>query len=350
MGISHHSASPSSEDNESLARLKSLYLPSLAEKSFLNIGCREGFYCGFASFAGARRVVGIDNNDECIKKANISFPACDFRQGGFSQLINEKYDIIIFSIPGDRPCEIESLVKKTLDCLAPKGILILEVSVSPSEASQKITSDSVTRRSTWPNLGQFHELFKVCDAAWKTFGPRPRLKAEDMPTYIFHLSKRIPYAFLLMAPPGSGKSYIANTVLDAQSLRKVRGDAVIVKITQGYYKIRILLRRTIKRKHKEFQGIQSVTEYMLESGMARVIVDTWLQEAALNNNADAKDLLIDSYIPRKYHRQIARILRAKGYMPVILKWKSLIDRQRGGKDFRQEASRYLQSLTKTQNN
>jgi hypothetical protein len=350
MGIYNGSASRDSECHEALVKLKSLYLPCLTEKTFLHISCREGLYCGFARFAGAKRVTGIDQDDECIRKATLSFPLCDFRQGSLKQSIDERFDVIILSVPGDGSCDICSLVKESLDYLSPKGILILEASVNQSESSLQKTQGNATIRSNWPSLGQFHAIFKACDAAWKTFGPRPKLKEEDMPTYIFHVSKRIPYAFLLMAPPASGKSYIASTVLNSHSLKTVKGDEVIIKITQGHYAIRRSLRRAISKRHQKFQGIQSVTEYILESGMARVLVDTWLQEAAVNANTDTQDILVDSYVPRNYYSRIARLLRTKGYIPVILKWKSPIDRQRGGKEFRQEVSRFLDSLAKTQSN
>jgi hypothetical protein len=41
--------------SESLAKLRALRLPSLQGKRFLDVGCNEGFFCGYARFDGAVR-------------------------------------------------------------------------------------------------------------------------------------------------------------------------------------------------------------------------------------------------------------------------------------------------------
>src|ERR1044072_741458 len=47
-------------DSQSLQKLKPLHIPALKGRSFLDVGCNEGFFCGYARFDGAERVVGID--------------------------------------------------------------------------------------------------------------------------------------------------------------------------------------------------------------------------------------------------------------------------------------------------
>ena len=39
-------------------KLKALLLPDLSGKRFLDVGCNEGFFCGFAKHCGAERSVG----------------------------------------------------------------------------------------------------------------------------------------------------------------------------------------------------------------------------------------------------------------------------------------------------
>lgn len=47
-------------DSGSFAKLATLAMPPLSGLSFLDVGCNEGFFCGYALFDAAVRVVGID--------------------------------------------------------------------------------------------------------------------------------------------------------------------------------------------------------------------------------------------------------------------------------------------------
>lgn len=62
----------------SFEKLKKLRLPSLAGKTFMDVGCNEGFFCGYAKFDGASRVVGIDMNADFLERARHRFPDCEF--------------------------------------------------------------------------------------------------------------------------------------------------------------------------------------------------------------------------------------------------------------------------------
>ena len=65
--------------SDSLNKLTQLKILPLTAKSFLDVGCNEGFFCGYALFDGARKVVGIDINEKFINSARQNFPGCDFR-------------------------------------------------------------------------------------------------------------------------------------------------------------------------------------------------------------------------------------------------------------------------------
>ena len=46
---------------ESLEKLKTLSLPSLKDKRFVDPGCNEGYYCCYAWLDGAAGVIGINH-------------------------------------------------------------------------------------------------------------------------------------------------------------------------------------------------------------------------------------------------------------------------------------------------
>ena len=62
-------------DSVSPAKLIALDLPKLEGKSFLDVGCNAGFFCGFADWQGAKRVVGIDSSEGFLATARELFRA-----------------------------------------------------------------------------------------------------------------------------------------------------------------------------------------------------------------------------------------------------------------------------------
>lgn len=56
-------------DSDSAGKLTALRLPDLTGKSFLDVGCNEGYFCNAALAAGAASVVGIDASKSAIALA-----------------------------------------------------------------------------------------------------------------------------------------------------------------------------------------------------------------------------------------------------------------------------------------
>lgn len=42
-------------DSASYNKLYALQIPSLKNKTFLDVGCNEGYFCGYAEFLGAKK-------------------------------------------------------------------------------------------------------------------------------------------------------------------------------------------------------------------------------------------------------------------------------------------------------
>src|SRR3546814_19642636 len=83
-----------SGDSRTLEKLKALKLPELGGLGFLDVGCNEGFFCGFAKFQGASRAVGIDQSTAFIDRARARFPAGEFPQPGCDQPTDGMFRVI----------------------------------------------------------------------------------------------------------------------------------------------------------------------------------------------------------------------------------------------------------------
>ena len=86
--VQYQSFPGASGDSRTLDKLKALQMPSAAGARFLDVGCNEGFFCGFAHFQGAARSVGIDQSATFIERApafprlRIPRPGLDATAGG----------------------------------------------------------------------------------------------------------------------------------------------------------------------------------------------------------------------------------------------------------------------------
>src|SRR5690606_35036606 len=80
--------------SNSLDKLSTLRLPPLAGKSILDVGCNEGFFCGFALFEGASHIVGLDRSAQAIRRATARFPGVSFVQSSWDTLPEGQFDII----------------------------------------------------------------------------------------------------------------------------------------------------------------------------------------------------------------------------------------------------------------
>src|SRR3546814_17265563 len=86
-----------SGDLRTLETLKALKLPELGGLGFLDVGCNEGFFCGFAKFQVASRAVGIDQSRAFIERPRARFPACEFQHQRRDQLSDAFFEVLLLA-------------------------------------------------------------------------------------------------------------------------------------------------------------------------------------------------------------------------------------------------------------
>lgn len=299
-------------DSRTLDKLKALRLPNLKGRSFLDVGCNEGFFCGFAHFQGAGPVVGIDHSERFIERARQRFPACEFHRQGWERLPEGPFDVIILAsalhYAEDQPALIQSLVERLSD----SGTLVLELGIAPSRKAEWIEVKRGIDERVFPSMPMLREL--LSNYAWKWMGPSISQDGDPVARHVVHVSRRRPVAYLLMQPPGYGKSSIASGLFARAGITVVSGDQQIGLVANGKGAVSESLGTAITEDYSPFH-IDQVIQRTFEQGLGSELVALWLGKAGDG------DVALDVYVPSMYHGEVERLLEKRGYLPVQLRWE-----------------------------
>lgn len=301
-------------DSRTFDKLKALRLPSLEGRSFLDVGCNEGFFCGFADFQGATRAVGIDHSEGFIARARQRFPGCEFHRQGWETLPEGPFDVILLAsalhYAEDQPALIRSLVER----LSADGTLVLELGVVSSRKAEWAQVKRGIDERLFPSMAMLREI--LADYAWKWMGPSISQDGDPVARHVIHVSRRRPVAYLLMQPPGYGKSSIASGLFVPAGVPVISGDQQLGLVSQGKHVAPESLRAIIRETFSPF-SIDQTIQRIFDDGLARELVQLWLADAGDG------DVALDVYVPTDYHVAVERQLDELGYLPVQLRWERI---------------------------
>lgn len=193
--------------NSLIDEISNLALPPLLNKSFLEIGCGEGFFCGYAYFEGANKIIGLDKSDKELDIAKSHFPSCTFLNisNNLAKIIasQETFDLILCSMCSEE-LQYDTLLPLLMKHLNSNGTLIAKI-------PENILPDKL-----------------LTNYAYKGMSERVYKFNEYSPLRIYHIKNRLPYAILLMGHSGSGKSTVARYLFPG--LPVISGDDVMREI------------------------------------------------------------------------------------------------------------------------
>lgn len=324
-------------DSRTLEKLKALQLPGLEKKSFLDVGCNEGFFCGFARHAGASRVVGIDHGAEFIRRAQARFPGCEFLARGWDALPDGPFDVILLASALHYADDQAALIRQLADRLTPDGVLVIELGIASSNKAEWITVKRGIDRRQFPTMPLLGEL--LVDHAWKWVGPSVKQAGDPVPRHVVHVSRRRPVAYLLMQPPASGKSSIARHLFVPAGVPVISGDAVLLEIAQGKRDVPDKLRKLVEAKYSAIAADQTVRR-VFDKGLGPLLVRAWLP-------GTKQDIAIDSFVPEPFHAEIRQEFEDAGYLPVTMAWKRPAHALMGKQALSNMADAFYRSLGKT---
>lgn len=298
-------------DSQTLDKLKAVKLPDLSGRSFLDVGCNEGFFCGYARFLGASRVVGVDNTALFIDRARERFPGCEFHLADWDHLPEGRFDVILLASALHYAEDQPALIHRLMDKLTMDGVLVLELGIYSSGKQEWVTVKRGIDERLFPTMPMLRHV--LSDYAWKWMGPSVTQAGDPVPRHVVHISRRRPVAYLMLEPPGYGKSTLARDLFARAQVPIVAGDEVIHQVVKDRLAAPEPLRQLLQRDFSPFSIDQSIRA-VFEQGHATELVDLLVSQAL------GRDFAIDMYIPKEHHAQVEALLIEAGFLPVALLW------------------------------
>jgi SAM-dependent methyltransferase len=321
-------------NSKSLDKLKALRLPDLTGKRFLDVGCNEGFFCGYAHFDGASEVIGIDKSNEAVSRARVRFPECQFSAQSWDQLPEGKFDVILMASALHYAEDQAALIHRLMDSLTDAGILVLEIGIAPSGNNEWVPVKRSIDERLFPTRKKLAEVLN--DYAWKIVGYSVQQAGDPLQRYVVHIRRMQPYVFLLIETPGSGKSTLARTLFTKAQVPVVSGDATYREIFEGRLPAPEALKEVI-RKDFSSGGFDKAAERVFSQDLFVEMVDVWCLQGGESGFA------LDSYVPEKYQQSVRNAFLDKGYLPISMTWD--MDKSMSGPaDADNKAELYAESL------
>lgn len=218
--------------SDSYAKLERIRLPvDLSGKSFLDIGCNEGFFCGEALRRGAKRVVGIEVLSDVAKSAQQLNPQAEILNQTWETLPAEKFDVIIMlSALHYEPCP-RDLMNRIYDRLAPGGLFILECGVNQAPGYSWTQVSRAVGTVVYPTETLLREHV-LDNFAVRMVGPSVNQTGDAMPRFVFHCTRRVTTYIFASGPSHSGKTNLAYSFAKKGTVTVI-GDMLLIEQRQS---------------------------------------------------------------------------------------------------------------------
>lgn len=221
-------------DSNSIAKLSALSLPDLKGKTFLDIGCNEGFFCGFAVASGANSAVGVDFNEEAITRARNNFKKAKFVNTDWDNFLESnqsKFDVILCSSALHYAKDQGEMILSMLSHLSSQGTLVLEAGVilDAEEGTDYISVDRWDGPKLYPTLSHIKSLVRPQGFAVFQVMPSVIQPGDAVARYVLHIRRRQTPILLNFDPTDRGKTELG-VILSEQGVDWHSIDAIILNM------------------------------------------------------------------------------------------------------------------------
>lgn len=169
-------------DSGSSKKLLALQLPSLEGKTFLDVGCNEGFFCGHAEFLGAKSVTGVDA--PLPGHGAQALPGVRLSLRGLGTLGEERYDVILNASAIHYAKDQKKFLDMLMGRLNPGGVLVPEIGVAPGKDNAFVEVRRAIDTRLFPTRAKLTEMLD--GYAWKLVSrsvPQAGAPPGDIPHY-----------------------------------------------------------------------------------------------------------------------------------------------------------------------
>lgn len=292
-------------------KLVTLRFPSLSGKRFLDIGCHDGYFCGYALFDGAETAVGIDDNPESIARAQRRFPDAQFYNQSLDKLPDAAFDVIICLSAVHDAIDKESFIAEIMKKLAPDGVLIVELGLATSN-KKKLAQTQLTEQSLLPSRSELASM--LSHYAWKLVG-RHTSQYSNPEMRVVHIRNYRPYVYLLLGKPGTGKTTITRRLFTDSQTAVVSGDRCYSQLRRNKFSCHPRIKEILDQADSKGSiDYGQITQQICQLGLLGELVDLWCRQVGL------KDFALDCYLPESQRPLLIEILFDRGYFPVELNW------------------------------
>lgn len=223
----------------SRAKLDAFRLPPLEGRSFFDVACNEGFYCGVALDAGAARVVGLDAHTGWIEKARTRFPQAEFLCQRWDTLPDEKFDIVLFASALHYIGTVDAIVghlRRLGTCVAPDGVLIIEAGISPRSEAVLSSHDRADGSTVYyPSMTLMGDMLDLAGFSYRRVGQSE--PGDSIPRHVFHCRHRKPSILFVTGASGDGKTTMTMALTGRDHSRHVSVDYVGHELLKSRYDI-----------------------------------------------------------------------------------------------------------------
>jgi predicted kinase len=292
--------------------LAALRLPDLHGKCYLDIE-GGGLFCGFALHEQASRVHGVLGSHKQLTLASNCFQNAHF-YSSLTALAQHQpdvsYDVITLSATLDSPgFEVETLIPELMGKLSPQGVLVMDITLSDAPGDQWVNHQHGQMTFQLPTRKKLSVLLN--GYAWKVISNIKSAEHDTIRRRIIHVKKMLPYVYLLVDTPGSGKSTLMRALFKRAKVSRVSGDRTYYRILHDKYNVSDALMGCVK-DHYAAEKIAHLTEAIFENTLYEEMVDLW------SSVTRGKSFVLDSYIPVAYRDKIIQCFSERGYYPVLI--------------------------------
>ncbi|MDE7370143.1 MAG: methyltransferase domain-containing protein [Desulfovibrio sp.] len=321
--------------SQSSRKLIALQLPALKGKTFLDVGCNEGFFCGYAEFMGAKSVTGIDIEPRFLAMAETLFPGCTFLCQDWEDLGPERYDVILNASAIHYAKDQKKFLDMLMSRLNPGGTLVLEIGVAPGTANEFVEVTRSIDTRFFPTRAKLGEMLD--GYAFKLISQSVPQAGDPIPREVYHISHKLPYAILALDDPFAGKSFTVREIFKPE-IRRISGDVLYYAVADGSRTAPPAI-TDIVMQNKARMDCGSITYQIFKKGLFADFCQ-WLAETGGH-----KDFILDMYIPAPGRRALAKSLEEHGYYVVNIQLQKAVSRPRAREMApRGSCARYMEHL------